>query len=130
MIQLLDDTVYNTTELETRQTKIAKKMEETVALINQLITENATAVHDPDEYDQRYHQLEQRYQRQEKEHQTIRNRIADLITRQAQAKAIHHYLATQPPLEYSDQAWNVLVNHAVVHNDRTIMIHFNSIEVR
>lgn len=58
MIRLIDDTVYNTTELETRQTKIAKKMEETVALINQLITENATTVRDPDEYDQRYHQLE------------------------------------------------------------------------
>ena len=65
VIQLLDDTVYNTTELETRQTKIAKKMEETVALINQLITENATTAHDPDEYDQHYHQLEQRYQQQE-----------------------------------------------------------------
>lgn len=47
VIQLLNDTVYNTTELETRQTKIAKKMEETVALINQLITENATTAHDP-----------------------------------------------------------------------------------
>lgn len=128
MIQLLDDTVYDTTELETRQTKIAKKMEETVALINQLITENATTVHDPDEYDQRYHQLEQRYQQQEKEHQTITNKIADLITRQAQAKEVRDYLATQPPLEYSDQAWNILMSHAVVHNDRTIMIHFNSIE--
>ena len=114
MIQLLDDTVYNTTELETRQTKIAKKMEETVALINQLITENATTAHDPDEYDQRYHQLEQRYQQQEKEHQTITNKIADLTTRQTQAKAIHDYLATQPPLEYSDQAWNTLVDYVLI----------------
>lgn len=124
LIRLLDDTVYNTTELETRQAKIAKKMEETVALINQLITENATAVHDPDEYDQHYHQLEQRYQQQEKEHQTITNKIADLITRQAQAKEIHDYLATQPPLEYSDQAWNTLVKQATVDTDGTIDITF------
>ena len=124
MIRLIDDTVYNTTELETRQTKIAKKMEETVALINQLITENATTVRDPDEYDQRYHQLEQRYQQQEKEHQTITNKIADLITRQAQAKEIHDYLATQPPLEYSDQAWNTLVKYATINSDGNIYICF------
>ena len=90
--------------------------------------DNATTVHDPDEYDQRYHQLEQRYQQQEKEHRTITNKIADLITRQAQAREIRDYLATQPPLEYSDQAWNILMSHAVVHNDRTIMIHFIRIE--
>ncbi len=124
VIQLLDDTVYDTTELETRQTKIAKKMEETVALINQLITENATTAHHPDEYDQRYQQLEQRYQQQEKEHQTITNKIADLTTRQTQAKAIHDYLATQPPLEYSDQAWNTLVKQATVNTDGTINIIF------
>lgn len=124
VIQLLDDTVYDTTELETRQTKIAKKMEETVALINQLITENATTAHHPDEYDQRYQQLEQRYQQQEKEHQIITNKIADLTTRQTQAKAIHDYLATQPPLEYSDQAWNTLVKQATVNTDGTINIIF------
>lgn len=43
-------------------------MEETVALMNQLITENANTAHDPDEYDARWHQLEQRYQQQEQEH--------------------------------------------------------------
>ncbi len=124
VIQLLDDTVYDTTELETRQTKIAKKMEETMALINQLITENATTAHDPDEYDQRYQQLEQRYQQQEKEHQTITNKIADLTTRQTQAKEIRDYLACQPPLEYSDQAWNTLVKQAAVDTDGTINIIF------
>lgn len=95
-----------------------------MALINQLITENATTAHHPDEYDQRYQQLEQRYQQQEKEHQTITNKIADLTTRQTQAKAIHDYLATQPPLEYSDQAWNTLVKQATVNTDGTINIIF------
>lgn len=76
-MQLLDDTVYNATELEARQTEITARMEKTVALMNQLITENASAARDPDEYDERWHQLEQRYQQQEQEHQKLCDQIAD-----------------------------------------------------
>lgn len=46
-----------------------------------------------------------------------------LATRRAQAKATRDYLATQPPLEYSDQAWNILVDHATVLNDGSIDVH-------
>lgn len=52
-----------------------------MALMSQLITENATAAHDPDEYDRRYRELEQRYQQQEQEHQKVSDQIADLTTR-------------------------------------------------
>lgn len=75
-MQLLDDTIYNTTELKARQTEITAQMEETVALMNQLITENASAARDPDEYDHRYQQLEQRYQQQEQEHQKLCDQTA------------------------------------------------------
>ena len=123
-MQLLDDTVYNTTELENRQTEIATRMEGTVALMNRLITENATAAHDPDEYDHRYQQLEQRYQQQEQEHQAINDQITDLTTRRAQAVAIHDYLVTRSPLEYSNEAWNILVRQAAVKTDGTIRLYF------
>ena len=123
-IQLLDDTIYNTTELEARQTEITTQMEETVALMNQLINENATSARDPDEYDTRWHQLEHRYQQQEQEHHTISDQIADLITRRAQAVAIHDYLATRPPLEYSDEAWNILIKQVVLDADGSISISF------
>lgn len=57
-MKLLDDTVYKTAELENRQAEIATLMEETVALMNQLITENANTAHDPDEYEaQLYKQM-------------------------------------------------------------------------
>ena len=72
-MQLLDDNIYNTKELEAQLVQIAARMEETVAVMSQLITENATVAHDPDDYDRRYQQLEQRYQQQEQEHHTIRD---------------------------------------------------------
>ena len=97
-------------------------MEETVALINQFITENATTAHDPDEYDQRYQQLEQRYQQQEKEHQKVSDQIADLTTRRAKAAAVRDYLATQPPLEYSDEAGNILMQYSCVTKEGLIQV--------
>ncbi|WP_270773197.1 zinc ribbon domain-containing protein [Pauljensenia sp. OF14-1SRA] len=124
-MQILDDTVYNTTELEKRQTEIATRMEEAVALMNQLIIENANTAHDPDEYDERWQQLKQRYQQQEQEHHTISDQITDLTTRRAQAKATRDYLATQPPLEYSDQAWNTLVQKALVNSGCDIEVCLN-----
>ena len=124
-MQLLDGTIYNTKELEAQLVQIATRMEETVALMSQLITENATAAHDPDDYDRRYRQLEQRYQQQEQEHHTISEQITDLGTRRAQAAAARNYLAAQPPLEYSDKAWNTLVDHARIESEHLIEVAFN-----
>lgn len=105
-------------------------MQETVALMNQLITENATSAHDPNEYEHRYQQLEQRYKQQEQEHQAVSDHINDLATRRAQAAAARDYLATQPPFEYSDQAWNTLVDHAEVDTDGTLRIGFKDANFR
>ena len=50
--------------------------------------------------------------------------ITDRKDRLAQAQAIHEYLATQPPLEYSDDAWNLLVDHATVNRDAATIVVF------
>lgn len=126
-MRLLDETVYNTAELEARLAEIAVGLEETVALMNQLIAENATAANDPDEYDRRYQQLEQRYQQEEQEHHTMSDQIADLSARRAQAAAARDYLATQPPLEYSDEAWNLLVQKASVNSACDVEVRLNDV---
>ncbi|MCQ9344235.1 hypothetical protein [Corynebacterium kozikiae] len=113
---LLDETVYNTRELETQQAELGERIEETITLMNQLITTAASTVHDPDDYDRRCHELENRHHQLEAEHQHITCQIDDLRHCRAQAIKVRDYLATQPPLEYSDQAWNTLVDHARVMN--------------
>ncbi|KGF01229.1 hypothetical protein [Actinomyces sp. S4-C9] len=76
----------------------------------------------PDEYDHRYQQLEQRYQQQEQEHQKVSDQIACLTTRRAKAAAVRDYLATQPPLEYSDEAWNILMQYSCVTKEGLIQV--------
>ncbi|MGJ9482087.1 recombinase family protein [Actinotignum sp. GS-2025e] len=125
-MRLLDETVYDTRELETQQATLGERIEETITLMNQLITTAASTAHDPDDYDRRYHELENRHHQLEAEHQHITVQIDDLRHRRAQAIEICDYLATQPPLEYSDQAWNTLVDHATVTTDGAIKIQFKA----
>ena len=121
-MRLLDETVYDTTVLETQQAMLGERIEDTITLMNQLITAAASTVHDPDDYDRRYHELENRHQQLEAEHQHITCQIDDLRYRRAQAIEVRDYLATQSPLAYSDQAWNTLVDHATVTADGVITI--------
>ncbi|WZJ55873.1 recombinase zinc beta ribbon domain-containing protein [Trueperella pyogenes] len=121
-MRLLDESVYNTRELETQQAELGERIEETITLMNQVTTTAAATAHDPDDYDRRYHELENRHRQLETEHHRISEQIDDLRHRRAQAIKVRDYLATQPPLAYSDQAWNTLVDHATVTADGVITI--------
>ena len=93
-MRLLDETVYNTRELETQQAKLGERLEETITLMNQLITAAAATAHDPDDYDHRFHELEIRHRQIETEHQHISEQIVDLRNRRAQAIKVRDFLAT------------------------------------
>ena len=123
-MHLLDDTVYNTRELETQQARLGERIEETITLMNQLITTAESTPNDSDDYDRRYHELENRHYQLEADHQRISKQIDDLRHRRAQAIEVCDFLATQPPLEYSDQAWNTLVDHAIINANGAISVIF------
>ncbi|MDD7541913.1 MAG: hypothetical protein SPK50_09695 [Mobiluncus porci] len=94
--------------------------------MNQLITTCSATAHDPDDYDKRFQQLENRHHQLENKQQSITRQIKNIRHRRAQAIEVRDYLATQPPLEYSDQAWNTLVDHATITDDGTIEIQFKA----
>lgn len=125
-MHLLDETVYDTTKLEITQATLWERIEETITLMNQLITTSATTAQDPEDCDIRYRELENRHQQLENEHQQITSQIDDLRNRRAQAIKVRDYLVTQPPLAYSDQACDTLVDHATVTADGTIEIPFKA----
>ncbi|WP_216378140.1 hypothetical protein [Arcanobacterium phocae] len=83
---------------------------------------------DAGDYDAQYDMLETRRKKATKEYARTVDEITNRQNRLAQAKAIHDYHATQPPLEYSDDAWNLLVNHAVVDEHGSIHIVFKDQE--
>ncbi|WP_216402470.1 hypothetical protein [Arcanobacterium phocae] len=84
---------------------------------------------DAGDYDAQYNMLETRRKKATKKYARTVDEITNRQNRLAQAKAIHDYLAPpQSPLEYSDDAWNLLVNHAVVNEHGSIHIVFKAQE--
>ena len=79
---------------------------------------------DPDEYDQKYADLETRYNLASTKHADLDAQIADRQARLEQARTICDFLDSNPPLEYSDDAWSLLVDHVNVASDGTMTISF------
>ncbi|MGV9182671.1 hypothetical protein [Arcanobacterium canis] len=79
---------------------------------------------DPDEYDQKYAELEARYNRALAKQEGLDQAITDRKARLEQARAICNFLDTNPPLEYSDDAWALLVEHAVVDTEGAVSVRF------
>lgn len=79
---------------------------------------------DPDEYDQKYADLETRYNQASTKHADLDAQITDRQARLEQARTICDFLDSNPPLEYSDDAWSLLVYHVNVASDGTMTISF------
>ncbi|WRS29217.1 hypothetical protein U6G28_06665 [Actinomycetaceae bacterium MB13-C1-2] len=92
--------------------------------MNTLIAEGAHAVMGPDQYDADYATLENKYQKVDAERQQVAEAIRGQETRSRQARQLRDYLQTQPPVAYTPQAWNTLVEEATVSVNGTIEIRF------
>lgn len=123
-LHILETTIFNTDRLETSRDQHARDVEIMTAAINDLINRAATTVMDMDEYDSKYRDLEQSLQTAVKKLESTEAKIKDRRDRLTQARAVLDYLETQPPLQYSDDAWIVLVDHATVAHDGTITVVF------
>ena len=92
--------------------------------MNTLISQGANAVLDPDQYDADCAGLESKYQKADAKRAKTAAAIKDRETRRRQARQVHDYLQTQPPMAYTPQVWNTLVEKAEVSADGTIIISF------
>lgn len=84
-MRLLDVEVYDVSELQAQQAQLTQQMEETITLINQLVTTATSSSHDPDEFDRRYLQLEEHHRQLEGEHRKVSAEISNRQHRRVQA---------------------------------------------
>lgn len=77
-----------------------------------------------DDVDATYADLQVRHDHARVSLNHVNAKITDRKDRLSQARAVQEYLATQPPVEYSDDAWNLLVDHAIIDSDGAITICF------
>lgn len=76
-MRLLDAEVYDVSELQAQQAQLTQQMEETITLINQLVTTAASSSCDPNEFDRRYRQLEERNRQLEGERKKVSAEISN-----------------------------------------------------
>ncbi|MDY3126649.1 MAG: hypothetical protein SOW59_00750 [Corynebacterium sp.] len=94
-------------------------------LIDQLIETAATRTLNMDDFDATYANLQARHDHARAILGHVTTKIADRKDRLSQVRANQEYLDTQPVLDYTDDAWNLLVDQAIVDKDGIITIQFN-----
>lgn len=72
-------------------------------------------------------ELEARYNQASTKHADLDAQITDRQVRLEQARAICDFLDSNPPLEYSDDAWSIFVDHAVVGAEGTVSVRFKDV---
>ncbi|WRS29967.1 recombinase family protein [Actinomycetaceae bacterium MB13-C1-2] len=118
------DGAFDTDKLRAELAALDEQAEGLIARMNTLVTAGAREGVDPDRYDADYADLERKYQKADAKRIKTTEAIKNRETRRHQAHQVRDYLQTQPPLAYTPEAWNTLVEEAVVSADGTITICF------
>lgn len=127
-VRLVQTTLCDCTELDEQQTALAEEMEIVGELIRQCIEENSIKVQNQAEYMDRYERLTIRYEKMKQQYETIE---AERQRRKEQhdrigAFAIMLVEQAEIPIEFNDDLWLAVVDHATVNADETVTFTFKS----
>ena len=124
MIELLTDTTQFDKEIENLNDELLVIAE----LLNKLIKENSKSGMTQDDYNKKYAELTNRYERvQEKHNELIKARN----NKKVQALNFKAFISNLKRIddkltEWNEQIWMLLVKSAVVHKDKSITFKFNN----
>ena len=113
-------------ELETEQKTVTEEMEIAAELIRRCVEKNAATAQDQADYYtqyeshiKRYEDLKTRYEAAETERRRRREQgqiLGEFIHRLEEQ--------TEPPIEFNDDLWLAVINHATVNADETVVFTF------
>ncbi|CRH69161.1 Uncharacterised protein [Chlamydia trachomatis] len=126
-LRILEETVFDTRPLEAERDKALQEAGEITVLIDQLLASATNTRLDSDEFDNEYANLTARYEEATATRERLNAEITDKQARLAQARATADYLDARPPLEYSDDAWPLLVDHVRIETDGEITVIFKGL---
>ena len=124
--RLVQAALSDCSELEAEQKSVADEMEITAELIRRCVEKNAATAQDQADYYaqyeghvKRYEELKTRYETAEVERQRHREqgRILTEFIRGLEEP-------TEPPIEFNDDLWLAVIEHATVNADETVVFTF------
>lgn len=116
--------ICDTTKLEEQLAQVALARDAALARLNQLITTNATHTQDQDTYQHTFDQLHADYERRTQHYEDLQAQIRQTHEKRHRIEQAHAYRTNHPNLDYTDDAWSALVDHATIHTDGTISVCF------
>jgi uncharacterized tellurite resistance protein B-like protein len=124
MIELLTDTTQLEQEIDTLNDELVV----TAELVNKLIKENSKSSMSQDEYNKKYGELTNRYEKTKKKQEEL---IEARSNKKAQALNMKSFISNLKQAEdklsdWNEHIWMLMVNSAVVHRDNHITFKLNN----
>ena len=109
-------TVFNTTELTSKQNEYHSEMEVVSQMMQRCIRENATVALDQTEYQKRFDSLNTRFEAAKEKYETATRQLSDKQSQKAQMEDFLKLLKAQDGqlTEFSNSIWLGLLDHATI----------------
>lgn len=125
-LQLLRETVSDTSGLEKKMEETADEMNILSEMAQNAISENARRTLDQNAYTERFNSLIGRYEAQKQKYEELERRIADI---RANDKWMEEFIGTIAGMdgvvtEFSENLWGSLVDHITVFKDKRVTFTF------
>ena len=125
-LQLLRETVSDTSELEKQLEDTADEVNVLAEMAQNAISENARRPLDQTAYTERFNSLISRYEAQKRKCEELEGRIADI---RANDKLMEEFIGTIAKLdgavtEFSESLWGSLVDHVTVFKNKSVTFTF------
>ena len=124
--RLVQAALSDCSELEAEQKSVADEMEITAELIRRCVEKNAAIAQDQADYYAQYEGHVKRYEDLKTQYETAE---AERQRRREQGRILGEFIRrleeqTELPVEFNDNLWLAVVDHATVNTDETVVFTF------
>ena len=122
--QLLTDT----SDLDNKIQALNTEMEDTELLVENLIHDNAKRTQSQEDYEKHYNELVEKFEKAKDKAEKLTEEKAAKINKKDVLEAFIKTIETKENIidEFSVDLWNLMIQEAIVHQDKTITFKFKN----
>lgn len=119
--------VLDTEMLEMAHQSSSQELELIQGMIEQLIEDNARKAQDQEQYNKKYNELVERFDKEKTRYEELSEKIADIKSRRAKLDFFVKELESLEPIqEFDNLIWNLMLDRVVLKEDGQMDFHFRN----
>ncbi len=131
---LIDDTrsiielLTDTSDLDDKIQKLNTEMDETELLVENLIHDNAKKQQSQDDYEKHYNELVDKFEKAKNKVESLTEEKTAMINKKDVLEAFIKTIEVKENIidKFSVDLWNLMIQEAIVHQDKTITFKFKN----